>query len=74
MTPTEHKDPTRRQRSQNEMGTLFGEHTRIINTAGHGEMQKKTWKRQKMRSTQVEQIKLDHLQHVHACIVKKITV
>lgn len=61
MTPTEHKDPTRRHRSQNEMGTgntnLSGKHTRKVGRAGHGEVQKKIWNRQKMRSTPAEEIK-----------------
>lgn len=79
MTPTEHKDPTRRQRSQNEMGTsnnLFAKHARTVRRGGQKEkgkeVQKKIRNRQKMRSTQVEQKKLNHLEHIHACMLRKL--
>lgn len=76
MTPTEHKDLTRRHRSQNKMGTsntnLLGKHTRTVRRAGHGEVQKKIWNRQKMRSTPAEHIKLDHMEHIHACMLSKL--
>lgn len=64
MTSTKHKDPTRRQRSQNEMGTsnnLFAKHTGTVRRGGQRRKEKKCKKNMKQTKNEINTSRTDKI-------------